>query len=141
MTDALQMAGWTYRGIVVWDKGTSRPTPNRFRNDCEYIVWGTNGNREAKFESGVFIAPGCYHIKGVNTREKHHQTEKPVELMEKLVAIAPENGTVLDCFMGSGSTGVACANTGRNFVGMELSEWYFETARTRIEEAMSKRKG
>lgn len=141
MTDALQMAGWIYRGIVVWDKGTSRPTPNRFRNDCEYIVWGTNGKREAKFESGTFIAPGCYHIKGMNTREKHHQTEKPVELLEKLVAIAPENGTVLDCFMGSGSTGVACMNTERNFVGMELSEWYFETARTRIEEAMSKRKG
>lgn len=139
MTDALQMGGWIYREIVVWDKGNSRPTPNRFRNDCEYIIWGTNGKREAKFESGAFIAPGCYHIKGINTRKKHHQTEKPVELMEKLVAIAPENGTVLDCFMGSGTTGVACINTGRNFVGMELGEWYFETARTRIKEAMSKR--
>lgn len=40
MTDALQAAGWIYRGIVVWDKGNSRPVPNRFRNDCEYIVWG-----------------------------------------------------------------------------------------------------
>ena len=45
MTDALQTAGWIYRGIVVWDKGTSRAMPNRFRNDCEYIVWGTNGAR------------------------------------------------------------------------------------------------
>ncbi len=40
LTDALQMAGWIYKGVVVWDKGTSRNQPGRFRADCEYIVWG-----------------------------------------------------------------------------------------------------
>ena len=45
--------------------------------------------------------------------------------------------TVLDCFMGSGSTGVACVNTGRNFIGIELDEGYFNIAKKRIEEAVN----
>lgn len=45
MTDAIQMGGWVWRGIVVWDKGASRNIPGRFRNDCEYIVWGTVGRK------------------------------------------------------------------------------------------------
>lgn len=134
-TDALQAAGWIYRGIVVWDKGTSRPTPNRFRNDCEYVVWGTNGPRKAEYVKGVFVGSGCYRIPGVISSQKHHQTEKPVELLESLLAICPEGGTVLDPFMGSGSTGVACVNTGRHFIGIELESSYFQTAKQRIEYA------
>jgi site-specific DNA-methyltransferase (adenine-specific) len=132
--DALQAAGWVYRGIVVWDKGISRAIPNRFRNDCEYVVWGTNGPRKTEYIGGVFVGPGCYHIKSVNTKKKHHQTEKPVELLEKLLAICPEGGMVLDPFMGSGSTGVACINTNRGFIGMELDLNYYKTARRRIGE-------
>lgn len=132
--DALQAAGWVYRGIVVWDKGISRAIPNRFRNDCEYVVWGTNGPRKTEYIEGVFVGPGCYHIKSVNTKKKHHQTEKPVELLEKLLAICPEGGMVLDPFMGSGSTGVACINTNRGFIGMELDLNYYKTARRRIGE-------
>ena len=65
---------------------------------------------------------------------KHHPTQKPVALLERLIkSYSREGGTVLDCFMGSGSTGVACRNTGRRFVGMELDDKYFEIARRRIE--------
>ncbi len=135
MIDAIQSAGWIYRGIVVWDKGNCRPIPNRFRNDCEYVVWGTNGPRKTEYVDGVFIGPGCYHVPSVPTKEKNHQTEKPVKLLEKLLAISPDNGVVLDPFMGSGSTGVACVNTDRSFIGMELDPGYFETAKRRIEEA------
>ena len=53
------------------------------------------------------------------------------------VEIVPEGGTVLDCFMGSGSTGVACIKTGRRFIGIELNEIYYETAVRRIEEETS----
>lgn len=67
----------------------------------------------------------------------HHQTEKPIGLMEKVVEIVPEGGTVLDCFMGSGSTGVACIRTGRRFIGIELNEIYYATAIKRIEEETS----
>ena len=44
MTDAVQMAGWVWRGVVVWDKGISRNQPGRFRNDCEFVVWCSNGD-------------------------------------------------------------------------------------------------
>lgn len=135
-----QMAGYVYRGIVAWDKGNSRNTPGRFRNDCEYIVWGTNGPRKAEFKKGIAQYPGCYHIKGMNSRKKHHQTEKPVELLKELIKIVPEGGMVMDPFMGSGSTGVACVETGRAFIGMELSEYYFEISKCRIQEALERKR-
>lgn len=137
LTDSIQAAGWIWRGIAVWDKGTSRNIPSRFRNDCEYIVWGTNGPRKAVYKKGEGAFPGCYHVSSVPTRQKHHQTEKPVALLEKLVAICPEGGTALDPFMGSGSTGVACARTGRGFIGIELDPGYFEIAQQRIAEETS----
>lgn len=66
----------------------------------------------------------------------YHPTQKPVPLLEYLIRTYTNEGeTVLDNCMGSGSTGVACVNTGRDFIGMELDPWYFETAKRRIEEA------
>ena len=141
MTDALQTAGWVYRGIVVWNKGNSRPTPGRFRNDCEYVVWGTNGPKKAEFTKGAFVAGGCYNIKSVNAKDRHHQTQKPVELLEKLIGISPEGGTVLDPFMGSGSTGVACLHTGRNFVGIELDATYYAIAKEWIAKEAENQEG
>ena len=65
-----------------------------------------------------------------------HPTQKPVPLLEYLIkTYTNENDTVLDNCMGSGSTGVACVNTNRNFIGIELDEHYFEVAQHRIEEA------
>ena len=69
-----------------------------------------------------------------------HPTQKPVDLLEYLIRTYTNEGeTVLDCTMGSGSTGVACVNTGRNFIGIELDEGYFNIAKKRIEEAYDKR--
>ena len=65
-----------------------------------------------------------------------HPTQKPVELMEYLIKTYTNEGeTVLDNTMGSGTTGVACVNTNRNFIGMELDEGYFNIATNRIQEA------
>lgn len=66
---------------------------------------------------------------------KLHPTQKPVELLEYLIkTYTNENDTVLDNCMGSGSTGVACKHTNRNFIGIELDDNYFEIAKKRIEE-------
>ena len=63
-----------------------------------------------------------------------HPTQKPVALLEYLIkTYTNENETVLDNCMGSGSTGVACVNTKRNFIGIELDEKYYEIAKNRIE--------
>ena len=65
-----------------------------------------------------------------------HPTQKPVELLEFLIKTYTNEGEiVLDNCMGVGSTGVACQNTGRKFIGIELEEKYFEIAKNRIEEA------
>lgn len=65
-----------------------------------------------------------------------HPTQKPVDLLRYLIKTYTNEGmTVLDNTMGSGSTGVACVNTGRNFIGMELSDKYFEIAERRIRQA------
>ena len=62
-----------------------------------------------------------------------HPTQKPVGLMEYLIKTYTHEGdTVLDFCMGSGSTGVACANTGRNFIGIEMDDHWFEIAKERI---------
>lgn len=65
-----------------------------------------------------------------------HPTQKPVALLEYLIKTYTNDGeTVLDNCMGSGSTGVACVNTGRDFIGMELDKGYFDIAKKRIEDA------
>lgn len=69
-----------------------------------------------------------------------HPTQKPVALLEWLIKTYTNEGmTVLDNCMGSGSTAIACINTNRNFIGMELDENYFEIAKERIDKAIEKR--
>lgn len=69
-----------------------------------------------------------------------HPTQKPVALLEYLVRTYTNAGdTVLDNCMGSGSTGVACVQTGRNFIGMEIDDYYFGIANDRIKEAVKQR--
>lgn len=74
-----------------------------------------------------------------NETKTVHPTQKPVALMEYLIRTYTNEGmTVLDNCMGSGTTGAACANTGRKFIGIEMDEKYFEIAKNRVESAYSK---
>ena len=87
--------------------------------------------RPAKLKSGDGDIVECKPIQG---KDKQHQSQKPVELCEKLISKnSLLNGTVLDPFMGSGTTGVACKNLNRDFIGIELDETYFNIAKQRIE--------
>ncbi len=68
-----------------------------------------------------------------------HPTQKPVRLMERLIALVTQDkDLVVDPFMGSASTGIACLNTGRKFIGFEIDDEYFNIAKTRVEEALKK---
>ena len=79
-------------------------------------------------------------IKFNNENKQIHPTQKPVELMEYLIkTYADEGEVVLDFTMGSGSTGVACVNTNRKFIGIELDDKYFEIAKNRLKEATEKK--
>jgi site-specific DNA-methyltransferase (adenine-specific) len=89
------------------------------------ILNGTGGGRH-----GVFIIPKGESEKNV------HETQKPIRLMTELVRLFTNHGeTVLDPFMGSASTGVACVKLQRKFIGIEMDEKYFDASCKRIEEA------
>ena len=82
-----------------------------------------------------------WHIPPIPSVNRFHICQKPVEILERLIRVSTnEGGCVLDCFMGSGSTGVACINTGRDFISIEKDDRYFEIAQKRIEEAESELK-
>ena len=87
-------------------------------------------------DSGMRYPLSIQKIKSISEKGQH-PTQKPVPLLEYLIRTYTNEGeTVLDFTMGSGSTGVACKNTGRNFIGIEKDEKYFEIAKKRIEEQL-----
>jgi site-specific DNA-methyltransferase (adenine-specific) len=131
-TDALQSGGFVWRGIVPWAKTTYRPQSGRFASQCEYVVWGSAGGMPVDYSDASL--PGFYSAAA--PREREHITQKPVDVMRKLCQIAPKDGTILDPFMGSGTTGVAASLEGRDFVGVEMTRHYFEVAERRIGDAV-----
>ena len=74
-------------------------------------------------------------VKNVSKDKTAHPCQMPIEVMENIIKTLPDDYTIIDPFMGSGTTGVACKNLNRNFIGIELDEEYFEIAKKRIEEA------
>jgi site-specific DNA-methyltransferase (adenine-specific) len=126
------------KNLIVWDKKSGPGTFYSYQH--ELILFSTfNNELRLKGASNVIRSPSfCCGAKKTNG-EKVHPTQKPVELIELFLSHTTNVGdTVLDCFMGSGSTGVACVRNGRNFIGMELQEKYFEIAKNRIEDEIKK---
>ena len=78
---------------------------------------------------------GDWQVVAYNGDNEYHPTQKPVPVMAWAVEHLPCSGTILDPFMGSGTTGVACAMSGRPFIGIEQDEGYFNAACERIENA------
>ena len=72
-------------------------------------------------------------VKNVSKKDNSHPCVMPLEVMKNIIGILPDGITVIDPFMGSGTTGVACAELGVDFVGIELDPVYFEIAKSRIE--------
>lgn len=127
MTDAVQAGGWIWRGIVCWDKGAAVRPRSGFSSRAEYIVWGTRG----PYTEPVYL-PGVFQAATPRGEERRHQTEKPIGLLEQLVAICPEGGLVLDPFVGSGSTLDAARNRGRRALGFEIDDAHVEMASDRL---------
>jgi len=99
-------------------------------------VYGSFNQVEVKSE-GLRYPRSVQYFKTAESEGKtYHKTQKPIALMEYLIKTYTNEGeVVLDNTMGSGTTGVACINTSRNFIGMELDEGYFNIAKKRIQEA------
>lgn len=122
-TDMLQAGGWVWRGIAVWDKTeAARPQKGRFRNQCEYIVWGSKGKLWSGGEGACL--PGVFRLP-VNAHNKEHMAAKPLPIMRGILQICPPGGVVLDPFFGSGTTGKAALEMGMHFIGIEIVPEYF----------------
>ena len=128
--------------LLIWDKSSktdkySMKSSMFFSSDIEYVV--------RIYQSGVHLnkiwnaehthADSKLYMKRQKFQQPRgiHETMKPVELLKQYIELASqENNIVLDPFMGSGSTGIACKELNRNFIGMELDEEYFKIAKERI---------
>lgn len=114
------------RCYLIWDKGAG--FKGRSYAECEQAWTSLDANaRIFKFDP---LARGEY-------RGKSHPTQKPVELMKWCLQQIPKAQIILDPFMGSGSTGVACVALGRGFIGIERDAEYFEVACKRVSAAIS----
>ena len=128
----IKKAGFNIFKTLVWKKDNCI-TNMYYMDNHEYIIFCRKGKAMKIKNCGTKSV-----LEIPNPKNKSHPTEKPVGLMEILIENSSKEGdTVLDPFMGSGSTGVACVNTGRNFIGIELDEQYFKIAQDRINKTKS----
>lgn len=119
------------RNMIVWDKQSG--PGNMYNYQHELIIYGTMMPKN-RGGANVWRIPG-YSSPLIKERNKLHPTQKPLEVIEKIITDASKEGdTVLDCFMGAGTTALASMKTGRNFIGFEINEKYFYIANKRIEE-------
>lgn len=139
-----------HENILVFYKKTPVYNPQKWKIDERFIDrrkkldidtyrqqnYGKHTKAKHRKDDGTRYPLSIIPIVSENTEKTGHPTQKPVALLEYLIKTYTNAGdTVLDNCMGSGSTGVACSNTGRCFVGIEIDPNYFEIAKRRIEEA------
>lgn len=119
--------------LLVWDKCWIGPGGLRgLRPSYEMVALWVGDN----FAISDRNIPDIRRSKWSSIKPNGHPAEKPLDLVKWLIEISTKSGDlILDPFMGSGTTGVACVQTGRNFIGIEIDEHYFNVARRRIEQA------
>lgn len=125
------------RNLIVWDYEWIKAGAH-YRFSHEFIIYCIMPECKRKFSASE---RDVWRIKPINftSKNKLHNAQKPIELCEKAIFNSScEGDVVLDTFMGSGTTGIACINTNRKFIGMELDENCFNVAKRRIEEAKGK---
>ena len=127
--------------LLVWDKQKkSMKSTKFFTSDIDYVIRiyesGVSLNKIAGSD-GKALSEYYTKIQSYPQPKGEHETIKPLELIEKYIRLSSqENDVVLDCFMGIGTTGSACVNTNRNFIGIELDEQYFNIAKERLEKGV-----
>lgn len=128
---AAEDCGFKLHNIITMIKDTGMPNRWYLKN-CELVLFFRKG--KAKPINDMTSRDWMMVEMPTKKKGKLHITQKPIKLIEKLITnSSKEEDIILDPFMGSGTTGVACINTNRNFIGIELDDKYFEIAKNRIE--------
>jgi site-specific DNA-methyltransferase (adenine-specific) len=126
-----ERVGFKIKNVIVWHKDWFG-MGNNFRPNYELCILACKTNVVTKSNN----LSNVLKVRRLSPQKMTHVAEKPVALLEILIKeLTNEGASILDTFMGTGSTGVACANTGRNFIGIEQDAKYFEIAKARIESA------
>ena len=131
--NVIKDVGFVFIKSLIWDKG-NKIMGQYYMSQFEYIIFIRKGKAKRINNCGISDILRVDNRKTKDIEGKNiHDTEKPVELMEILISNSTnENDIILDPFAGSGTTGVACKNLNRNFIGIELDEKYFEVGKKRI---------
>ncbi len=128
----LEKAKFKIKNMIIWVKNnwTAGDLSAQFGKQYEIIFLANKGRK--KF-NGKRITD-VWNFDRVSGSKQFHQNQKPVNLIEQcIIKHSNENDIIFDGFMGSGTTGVACKNLNRNFIGIEIDEEYFEIAKKRID--------
>lgn len=130
--------GLVIKDMIRWEKSNPMPRnkDRRYITDYEVAVWCTNAKAKWTFnrQSETYDRPLYRGSLTPSSEKVGHTTQKPEYLMCELLTVHSNEGDlVLDMFMGSGTTGVACKKLNRRFIGIELDKVYFESAKNRIE--------
>lgn len=127
VTDAIQVSGYIWRGVAVWRKPTGRPNLAIATGHTEFVVWGCKGRLDPGAEPYL---PGV--LEAAAPRDRIHQTQKPLGLLEQLAGLCRPGGVILDPFAGSATTLVAARTQGRRGIGVELADHYAAAAADRL---------
>lgn len=136
LTDAVQCAGFIWRGIAVWDKtnGGARPRVGGFRQQSEYMVWATKGKvPQRRTDGSTIYLPGVFSER-LAIHKKIHMTEKPEQLAREVMRLVAPGSVVLDPFAGSGTFLAAAKQAGHHWIGCEIEPTYYEVAQSRLAE-------
>ena len=133
VADRMDRDGLSFFHSVIWDK-VNPGLGWRYRRQHEMVMVSHRVGGKLKWPDSKRATPNIFSL--MPPREREHPNEKPLALVEHFIKLhTAEDDVVLDPFMGSGTTGVACAKLGRKFIGIELEEKYFSIACKRIDEA------
>lgn len=121
---------------IVWQNGSQNFDKIRFYPMTERVYWLAKSSNTKMFNAinhhDIFTRAEWQPVK----TKGEHKRAYPVKMCTDIISCFPNSKVILDCFMGSGTTGVACINTNRNFIGIELDKQYFDIAQERIEKAV-----
>lgn len=134
----LEENGMIFKDKIIWKKTNPMPRnrDRRYISNCEIASWyvkkgskWTFNRQNEKYQQMIFEFPA----ESGGGFKRYHPTQKNLKLIEEIIKIHTNTGDiVLDCFMGSGTTGIACKRLNRKFIGIELKSEYYEIAKNRL---------
>ncbi len=139
ISDFLETKNFLIKDLIRWEKKNPMPrnVERRYVSDCEYALWACKPGGKWTFnkpKSKSYLRPLFKTGVVLGGKNRLHPTQKSLTLMKEIIKIHTNKGDlVLDLFMGSGTTGLACRELKRDFIGVEIDSKYFNISKKRIE--------